>query len=232
MQQGKSARARLYDGFILLLSVYVVVQLSLEIIREMPPNLTELFSVIDFAICVIFLLDWVVFLILSKEKAKYVKSRSFDLVASIPFIQILRPFRIFRIVRLLRALRLLRGLKGILPIVKRISASPARSALTIYLSITTVVYFYCSLGLYNFEREVNSQIGNFGDVLWMAFITMTSVGYGDISPKTTGGRIMAIVLVITGLGLFSLVTAEIATKLLKYVKKPDRGGDAGGKPEA
>jgi voltage-gated potassium channel len=231
MQRNKSVLARTYDGFILLLSVYVVVQLSLEIIKEMPSSLSELFSVIDLAICIIFLLDWLVFFILSKEKSKYVKSRSFDLVASIPFIQILRPFRIFRIVRLLRALRLLRGLKGILPIVKRITASPARSALTIYLSITTVVYFYCSLGLYNFEREVNSQIGNFGDVLWMAFITMTSVGYGDISPKTTGGRIMAIVLVITGLGLFSLVTAEIATKLLKYVKKPGQG-DAGGRPEA
>ena len=49
---------------------------------------------------------------------------------------------------------------------------------------------------------------------------MTSVGYGDISPRTTGGRIMAIVLIITGMGLFSLVTAEIAMKLLKYVKKP------------
>ena len=220
-QKGKSPFARAYDGFILLLSVYVVVQLSLEIIKEIPQNLSELFLTIDLTICIVFILDWVVFLFLSKDKANYLKSHSFDLIASIPFVQVFRVVRVIRIVRLIRTLRLFRGLKGILPIVRRITANPARSALTIYLTIMTVVYFYCSLGLYNFERGLNPLIGTFGDVLWMAFITMTSVGYGDIAPKTTGGRIMAILLILTGLGLFSLVTAEIAMKLVKYVKKPD-----------
>jgi voltage-gated potassium channel len=82
----------------------------------------------------------------------------------------------------------------------------------------TVIYFYCSLGLYNFEKGNNASISCFGDVLWMAFTTLTSVGYGDIYPVTTGGRILAALLVVTGMGLFCLLTAEIATVFLRWVK--------------
>ena len=59
---------------------------------------------------------------------------------------------------------------------------------------------------------------NFGDVLWMSFTTITTVGYGDIYPVTTAGRILSSVLVITGMGLFGLVTAEIATLILRLMK--------------
>ena len=53
----------------------------------------------------------------------------------------------------------------------------------------------------------------------MAFTTLTSVGYGDIYPVTTGGRVMAVILVVTGMGLFSLVTAEFATFILGAIRK-------------
>lgn len=97
--------------------------------------------------------------------------------------------------------------------------NPARSALTIYLTVMTVIYFYCSLGLYNFENGINPSISNFSDVLWMAFTTLTSVGYGDIYPTTGEGRILAAILVVTGMGLFSLLTAEIATVFLRWVRE-------------
>ena len=72
--------------------------------------------------------------------------------------------------------------------------------------------------MYWFERGVNEKVRTFGDVLWMAFTTMTTVGYGDRYPSTTGGRLIAAALVLTGMGLFCLLTAEIATLLLKKTR--------------
>ncbi len=213
-----------YNVIILSLSVYVLLQLAIEIIITIPAKTSLILSRIDFAICVIFLGDWFFFLFKADNKKRYIKSRFFDLIASIPFVQVLRPLRALRIVRLVRVLRLFRGLKGASPVLRFLLKNPARSALTIYLSVMTVIYFYCSLGLYNFEKSINPAISSFDDVLWMAFTTLTSVGYGDIYPVTGGGRILAAILVVTGMGLFSLLTAEIATVFLRWVRNNSKAG--------
>ncbi len=208
-----------YNIIILSLSLYVLIQLSIEIIVTIPARTSAILSWIDLSICVIFLCDWFFFLFRADNKKRYIKSRFFDLIASIPFAQALRPFRALRIIRIIRVLRLSRGAKGTLPVLRFLLKNPARSALTIYLTVMTVIYFYCSLGLYNFENGINPSISSFGDVLWMAFTTLTSVGYGDIYPVTGEGRILAAILVIIGMGLFSLLTAEIATVFLRLVKE-------------
>ncbi len=208
----------IWQRLILALSLYVLAQLSLEVILEIPVAVAEVLSLVDLGICIIFLADWLYSFLKAQKKGRYAVSRFFDLVSSIPYLQVLRPLRIVRIVRIFRALRLLRGIKGLVPVLRYLSGNLQRSALAIYLSITSLVYFYCSLGLYNSEKNVNESIRSFGDALWMAFITMASVGVGDISPKTAGGRVMSILLILTGMGLFSLVTAELATVFLRRIR--------------
>ena len=219
--QKEEKKWRLWDTFIFALSLYVLLQLATEIVVAFPNSLLEIFTAIDFVICIIFLADWVYFFFKAENKKKYFWAHFIDLVSSIPLVSILRPFRIFRIVKFFRTLRLLRGLKGISPILRLLLGNPARSALTIYLSLTAVIFLYCSIGLYTFEFGVNKNIRNFGDVLWMSFTTLTTVGYGDLYPITTGGRLLCVVLIITGLGLFSLATGEIAVKILKLLKRED-----------
>lgn len=207
-----------YDLFILSLCFYVLVELSIEIILRIPEPILKILNLIDLGVCIIFLFDWFYFFIKSDQKGKYFKTRLIDLIASIPFAQILRPFRILRTIRLVRTLKLLRGIKGTKSVFGMFLKNPARSAITVYLTLTGIVYFYCSLGLYTYESGVNEGINRFGDVLWMSFTTLTSVGYGDIYPVTTPGRILAAILVITGMGLFGLVTAEIATIIIRVMK--------------
>ncbi len=208
-----------YNYFILTLSVYVVLELSLEVILNLASATERILSLIDLGICFIFLFDWIFFFIRADKKGEYAKKRIIDLIASIPFAQALRPLRILRIFRLVRTLRIVKGLKGAIPILRILLKNPARSALTIYSTLTLIIYFYCSIGLYNFEKDLNESISNFGDILWMAFTTLTSVGYGDIYPVTSGGRIFAVVLVVVGMGLFSLMTAEIATFFIRVVSE-------------
>jgi voltage-gated potassium channel len=208
-----------YDYFMLVLSLYVIVILAIDVITDWSDTTAMVFERIDLGICVIFLVDWFYFLLKAENKKKYCFVRFFDLVSSIPFAQFLRPFRVFRVVRLLRAFRLFQGIKGVARVLQYIATHQMRSALLIYLGCTGVILFYCTLGLYHFENGVNGKINGYGDVIWMALTTLSTVAYGDITPMTTGGRVLVLVLAVTGVGFFALVTAEIVAWSMKYVKK-------------
>lgn len=208
----------IWDFLIILLSVYTVGEFFIELVTKIPAATQEGLEIADFVICLLFLADWFYYFITSKEKGKYFVKHLIDLIASIPFAQILRPLRIVRAVRIIRLLRLIRGIKGAERFLTFFVKNKARSAMTIYIIITTAIYFYGTLGIYNFESGVNKNISSFGDAMWMAFTTLTTVGYGDCYPITAGGRILCALLVLTGMGLFSLFTAEFATYILKEVK--------------
>lgn len=213
---------KLYDVFMLLLSLFVVVVLALDVVSNWSEQTVRILDRVDLGICIVFLADWAYFFARAESKKKYIKSRWLDLLSSIPYVELLRGLRVVRVVRLVRALKLLRGLKGVVPLLRLITKNKQRTALVTYLLCTTVIYLYCSIGMLNFERGVNEKINTYGDALWACFTTMTSVGYGDIYPITTGGRMMAVLLVVTGLGLFSLVTAEIATLFIGYVQEDEK----------
>lgn len=61
------------------------------------------------------------------------------------------------------------------------------------------------------------------DGVWWAIVTMTTVGYGDISPSTPWGRLVAAVLMVCGIGLLSVLTATVATQLIEHQSKVERG---------
>ncbi|MDP4208773.1 MAG: potassium channel family protein [Bacteroidota bacterium] len=82
-----------------------------------------------------------------------------------------------------------------------------------------VVWFYLSLAFYAFEKDVNKNVHEYFDAIWWAFTTVTSVGYGDICPVTKVGRIITMILVLSGMGLFSLVTAELSANFITIIKK-------------
>jgi voltage-gated potassium channel len=75
--------------------------------------------------------------------------------------------------------------------------------------------------LFSLESKVNKAVAHFGDALYWAVISMTTTGYGDITPSTAGGRVVAVTVVLSGLLLFSLVTATVASV---FVEKKIREG--------
>jgi voltage-gated potassium channel len=77
--------------------------------------------------------------------------------------------------------------------------------------VAIAVVFMGALGVFLFEAGENRSIGSFGDALWWAVVTATTVGYGDVSPVTLEGRLIAVVLMLTGIGVIGVFTATVAS---------------------
>jgi len=125
-------------------------------------------------------------------------------------VPILRPLRL---ARLLRVIRLDRVVIVLIAGLKRARAMLAHHGLQfVLLAVGTIVFAASWLELY-FERHSigPTSIHNFGDALWWAVVTVTTVGYGDKVPMTGAGKWVATVLMFTGIGLVGALTATIAS---------------------
>ena len=72
-----------------------------------------------------------------------------------------------------------------------------------------------ALGVYLVEGDVNPAVSSFGNALWWAVVTATTVGYGDVSPLSTEGRLIAVGLMLTGIGVIGTFTATVASFFLE-----------------
>ena len=84
----------------------------------------------------------------------------------------------------------------------------------------------CSIALYVAEHGINKAIESPFDALWWGIVTLSTVGYGDVYPITPEGRLAAMVLMLLGIGLFSMITATATSYLIGTSRPPDatRGG--------
>ena len=127
-----------------------------------------------------------------------------------------------------RPLRLLR-LLTVLHVLNRTSGMAVRGRITVYaVGAVGMLMYVGALAVYSVEREASgSTITDFGTALWWAFVTVTTVGYGDFSPVTFQGKIIAVVLMFTGIALIGIVTATLASWIVDQVNlETDRREDA------
>jgi voltage-gated potassium channel len=164
---------------------------------------------VEMAIWAVFALELGVKLYLAPARGLYLRRHWFDvLIVAVPF---LRPLRVLRSTRALRALRLL-------SFGARFSHS-ARAVLANhglqYVLVVALVTVFASAALVSvFESEADGNIGSFGEALWWAITTITTVGYGDRFPVTPEGRGIAVFLMLVGISVFSFLTANIAAYLV------------------
>jgi voltage-gated potassium channel len=76
---------------------------------------------------------------------------------------------------------------------------------------TLLLVVACAYVAYQVERPVNDQFADFGDSVFWAIVTITTVGYGDIVPVTTVGRLMSVVLMFSGVGLLGVLAGTLAS---------------------
>ena len=150
---------------------------------------------LDVPITFIFLADFTSRLLRSHPRRVYfIDQRGFlDLLGSLP-----AGFKLFRVFRVLRVYRLLREY-GARNVFRSFIAHRADNALLVVMLLVFVVLEFGSMAVVSFEQYAEgANIVTGGDALWWAFVSITTVGYGDKFPITPGGRISAFFVLARG----------------------------------
>jgi len=208
MDEARQSTLSAWQCLMLFLSVFVLVVLLVETVFRLPPEVSRLLSAVDMAVCGVFAADFFIQLKAAKRKRDYLKWGWIDLVSSIPNLPFLRIGRLARIVRILR---LLRGVRSTRVIIVHLFENRARGTLATVSLITFVLIVFCSIAVLNVETAPDSTIRTAEDALWWSLATVTTVGYGDVYPKTTVGHMVAGILMIAGIALFGTFTATVAS---------------------
>lgn len=207
---------------VLVLSVYVLLALIVDTVFTVPPEISSILNLVDNGICIFFLFEFAIRFYRSESKLKFMKWGWIDLLSSIPNVDFLRAGRTLRLIRLLRILRAFRSTKHL---VNHVFQNKAQGAFTTVSILAIILIIFSSISILQFETDPNSNIKTAEDALWWSYVTITTVGYGDKFPVTTGGRIIGALLMTGGVGLFGTFTAFISSWFLKD-KKLDKSNES------
>ena len=205
-----------------LLALLIVPALILED-RADSAALRQVAHGLNWLVWLAFVAEYVGKLLIAPSRRGYVRRAWFDLliiVLSPPFLvsDALQGFRAVRVVRLLRFVRV----GAVAAIGLREAAQGFRHRKFHYVVLlTAVVLALGALGIFAVERGQNNNIQSVGDAFWWAVVTTTTVGYGDVSPVTPEGRLIAVALMIVGIGFLGIMTATITSFFLD----PEKGAE-------
>ena len=172
---------------------------------ELSPEWHTVCDLLSWATWALFVVDYIARLFLSRRRWRFVRSHLLDLVVlALP---------------LLRRLRLLR-LIPLLAILNRRAGVSLRGRVATYVGGASVLLlFVAALAALDAERDApDANISGYGDALWWALTTMTTVGYGDHFPVTMTGRLVGAALMLCGIALLGVVTASLASWMLARIR--------------
>ena len=213
-------------GKIVNLSIITLVLISAAIFviqtYDLPPNIHQVLALANTCILIIFILEYLLRLWCSEHKLEYFLSlySLIDLFIFIPFIfglfsihigfsENLIWFRIFHLLRYLRAKTFL----GI------INSEDNLIVTRIFFTLFSIIFVYSGL-IYQIEHAINPQaFRHFFDAIYFCIVTMTTVGFGDITPLSEAGRWITLAMILTGVTLIPWQVGDLVKHFVKNAQK-------------
>jgi voltage-gated potassium channel len=213
-----SPESNSYSIFMLVLTVFSLVIMVLLLLPLDDATLSALVFY-DNLICVIFLADFGANLARSRPKSDYFIGRRgwLDLLGSFPSLGLFPAAGLFRLARLSRLAWVARVLRGSnrRALVQDVVANRSQYAVFITVLSALLVLSVSTLLVIQFEsRSADANITTGGDALWWAFVTITTVGYGDQFPVTTLGRAVGVFVMLAGVGIIGSLASILASALV------------------
>jgi voltage-gated potassium channel len=233
-RRGSGRRNRpTYEVFIGILTVVAVVDVAIVyVIRA--AQVEDILVGVDVILCLIFLADtarswWHAVdrkaYLLGASPGRSMPTGIVDLVGSIPWIL---PLRFLRLPRLMRARRDLQAREPGELLDDLVQHRAEAAAYLVATAAILVMLIGSALVAFIEPAAPGSNIKTGGDAFWWAFVTITTVGYGDRYPVTGGGRIVGMLTMAVGIGIFSVLTSFLAQS---FLRRPARRLDQGGSRE-
>ncbi len=211
---------RVADGVIIFLIILSLASFAVETLPNLAPWLRQTLRVLEWVTVALFTIEYLTRIWLAERKLRFIFSffGIIDLLAILPFYLTtglnldLRSLRALRLIRLVRILKLARYSRAVQRFHRALAI--AREELILFFGVAIVMLYLAAVGIYFFEHE--AQPDKFQSVfhgLWWALATLTTVGYGDVYPITFGGRVFTFLLLMIGIGVFSVPAGLLASAL-------------------
>lgn len=211
----------IWQALIIFFIFFEGLLLTISVIFHLSPSTLYIIAIIDLFISIFFFIIYMRSLIKFKDKKAVVNSNWPILFTFIPLYFIAFYFGYFNL-----------GLLKFLSIVKIVSiyffaqrfakdaiSYQKKTRLGYAIAIFMAVLIVCSYFFYTAEHGVNPKVGNFEDSIWFILQTITTVGYGDVTPITPVGRIMGIIAMLSALILTSIITSVATFSLIEKLRK-------------
>lgn len=226
-QQSRSARA--FEAITLILNIIFCKLFILET-YSFSPGIENVFWTIEVVAAIFFVFELVLRIYTAPNKLKYIISiyNILDFVALLPTI-ILLLFGIFSIdiavpflkmIKVLKVLRILRFLRFFEDPKFFFGTMRIEILKGMRLLITVLIIFFVSSGFFfHFEQDVNEKVNTFGDAFYFSVVTLTTVGFGDITPMSSQGRFVTTIMIISGIILIPWQAGQIIKEWGKSTKR-------------
>jgi len=220
VENNDSRWGRVFDLAIQTLIVISLVSFSIETLPDLNATMRSILHYLEVVTVAIFTIEYLCRILVADRKLRFMFSffGIVDLMAILPFYLAvgldLRSIRALRFLRLFRAFKLARYSRAIQRFHRAFLI--AREEVVLFLIATAMLLYFAAVGIYYFESSAQPE--SFQSVfhsLWWAVATLTTVGYGDSYPITTGGKVFTFLVLMLGLGIVAVPAGLVASALGK-----------------
>lgn len=224
--ESNTTAGRLFDLVLIWLILLSVATVILESVRSVRQQYGDLLYALEWLFTGLFTLEYVLRLLSVRRPLRYATSffGVVDLLAIIPtYLSIFVPgsqyLLVIRILRLLRVFRLLKLSEYITEAdTLRRALRASQRKISVFLSAVMLLVIIIGALMYVIEGEEHGFTSIPVSVYW-AIVTLTTVGYGDLSPKTPLGQILASIVMIIGYGIIAVPTGIVSVELAQAVRQ-------------
>lgn len=225
--------SKVFDIFISCLIITNILAVILETVKSIEPPLHRFFTIFELISVIIFTIEYIIRAWTCVESEKYKNAISgrikytfsfmalIDLVAILPFYL---PFlqgidlRFVRVLRLFRLFKLGRYSKAMITIQEVFKNK--KEELTISLVLVSILLVLSSSMMYYAENRVQPEaFSSIPATFWWSVVTLSTVGYGDVYPITTIGKILGGFIALLGIGMFALPTGILGAGFVERIQK-------------
>lgn len=219
---------KIFDIALLVLIVYSVIIVMLESIPRFDSKYHVFFNVSEWLVTILFTIEYILRIICIKKPSKYIFSffGIIDLLSTIPKYlsylvvgsQYLTAFRALRLLRVFRILKLVRFVGESNNLIRALKAS--RTKIFVFVFFLIIISVLLGTIMYLVEGPQHGFNSIPHSVYW-TIVTLTTVGYGDISPETGLGQIIATLIMIIGYGIIAVPTGIVSAEYASAKKSGD-----------
>lgn len=224
-------KGKIFDYSVQVLILISLIGYSLETLPDISDEFRFALRIVEYVSVLLFSVEYVLRIYVAKNPFKYIFSfyGLIDFLAILPFylrtatdLRSLRAFRIFRIFRAFKLIRYNKALNRFHQAWKIV-----KEEVILFLIVTAIFLYLASAGIYYFENPEQPEF--FASIFssgWWSVVTLTTVGYGDVYPITTGGKLFTFFILMIGVGIVTIPAGLVSSALTKAREMEQDAGEA------